>query len=104
MSIQPVPSGTISDAVPLPSPIGETQPVPSPPASGNGTTPDTPVSPAQGLSLASTLIYDLDNTGINAPTITSGSGVKIDANVYIVDMSGNSAEQIAAYKGESNTL
>lgn len=104
MSIQPVPSGTASDAVPLPSPIGETQPVPSPPASGNNTAPDTPTTPAQGLSLASTLIYDLDNTGINAPTITSGSGVKIDANVYIVDMSGNSAEQIAAYKGESNTL
>lgn len=45
------------------------------------------------------MVYDLDNAPIGFPTISTKSGLKLDASVYIVDMAGHSAAQIKTYKG-----
>ncbi|WWD17708.1 hypothetical protein CI109_102149 [Kwoniella shandongensis] len=45
----------------------------------------------------SSFLYDLDHQGINSPIITTDTGLALDKQIYIVDMVGNSAEQIAGY-------
>lgn len=87
------------------SAVGSVTPRPS---AGVDATPDedTPTSPNPGdsdapaaLPFSSTMLYDLDNVGIGASSISTASGVTVDAGVYIIDMAGHTDDQIAEYKG-----
>jgi hypothetical protein len=44
--------------------------------------------------LSSTFLLDLDNQPIDSPTVTSSTGVAIDAEIYVVDMEGSTADQM----------
>lgn len=57
-------------------------------------------SRAKALSLASTFIYELDKTNIAVPTVTSKTGVKVTADVYIVDLENHSKADLQRYKSE----
>ncbi|KAK1928046.1 putative endo alpha-1,4 polygalactosaminidase precursor [Papiliotrema laurentii] len=56
------------------------------------------------VTLDSTFIYELDNTPVDSPTISSSSGVKVDGSVYIVDMEHSTPEQITKYKADGKTV
>lgn len=47
--------------------------------------------PAGKIGLDSTFIYELDNETVGSPSMTSKSGVNVNANVYIVDMERTTA-------------
>lgn len=66
----------------------------------------TAPGPSKGgsLSLGITFLADYDNLGLQAPTFISGTGVKLDAPVYIVHLERHSKEDIRAYKGKSPSL
>jgi hypothetical protein len=53
------------------------------------------------LPLTSTFLYELDKKNIAVPTVTTKTGVKVNASVYIVDMENHSAAELKRYKGES---
>lgn len=53
---------------------------------------------------ANTFLYEADNVAIQAPTITTNTGLKLTKDVYIVDMEGHSAAQIKAYKDKGKKV
>jgi hypothetical protein len=99
-----LPISVFSAARPKPSTPAATKPAPVP-AEDDDTSETPPSEPAAGgsaagsLSVSSTIVYDLDNVAIEAPTIDTSSGVRVDASIYIIDMEGHSAAQIAEYRG-----
>ncbi|KAK8869452.1 hypothetical protein IAR55_000016 [Kwoniella newhampshirensis] len=55
-------------------------------------------------SMSDTFVYDLDNQPIDAPTIKTKSGLSVNEHVYIVDMEGSTAEQIANYHAQGKKV
>jgi hypothetical protein len=44
--------------------------------------------------MANTFLYDADRIAIEAPTVTTKTGVKLTKDVYIIDMEGHTKAQM----------
>lgn len=55
-------------------------------------------------SLSNTFLYELDKVAIQAPTVTTNTGLKLTKDIYIIDMEGHSPAQIAAYKAKGKKV
>lgn len=62
--------------------------------------PSAQTTLAKPLPFNSSFIYELDHDKVASPVITTKSGLKINNNVYIVDMQYTTAQQIAKYKAD----
>jgi hypothetical protein len=79
-----VTTSTISSASASPRPSGV-------PVVGGGTGNSTR---PRGLDFDVSFVLDLDNEYIDSPSITSSSGLTVDADVYIVDMERTTEEKM----------
>lgn len=56
--------------------------------------PSSSAVAAGKIGLDSTFIYELDHSTVGSPSLTSASGVNVNANVYIVDMEHTTESQM----------
>lgn len=45
-------------------------------------------------TLSNTFLYELDRVAIKAPTVTTNTGLRLNKNIYIIDMEGHTTAQM----------